>query len=210
MFTNTRNVKATDTVTPNVEAQNTVAPSTENTGAITQAPAQNGASTADVGYDLEEYVVVKETSTEKDDKGNETTNVVYKSYPKDTFQDDKGVAKKAGEIVFSQTGKFPKALTLQGILTLCPDSGDSKGEAVNMFNRGLKVKLQNRFRGILTETDKDGNLSFEPQESSYDLTEEAASPTQKRGSSPLDKIMKVLQGASPEQRALIMAALQNA
>jgi hypothetical protein len=195
---------ATSTVNPN-EAVNTGA--SNEAVANTSVATTNGTGTANVGYDIETYVVVKETTTDKDEKGNEVTNVSFKSYPQDTFQDDSGKAKKPGEVVFSQSMKFPKALTLAGILELCPDEGESKGEAVNMFNRGLKVKLQNRGRAILTETDKDGNLAFEPQEGSLDLTEEAASPTQKRGLSPLDKIMKVLTGATPEQRAAIMAAL---
>lgn len=172
------------------------------------AASTNGLSTADVGYDIETYVAVKETTTEKNEQtGEVTTDVSYKAYPEE--EGKKKVKPGSVDIVFEQSGKFPKALTLVGIIQLTPDEGESKGEAVNLYNRGLKVKLQNRFRSILTSKDDNGEPAFEPQQGAYDLTSEAASPTQKRGLSPLDKVMKILTGASDAQKQAILAALAN-
>lgn len=94
-----------------------------------------------------------------------------------------------------QTFAFPSAGTEEGAKSIVPD----EKERVLLFNRGLSVKLQNRARATMTARDEEGNYIFEPVEGAYDMTEIAASPTQRRGLSQEEKASRVLAGLTPDQ-----------
>lgn len=149
-------------------------------------------SSANVSFDLQTYVVLNE-GTEKEP--------VYKAYPEDEAQ--KRIDEKKGTEVFRQSGRFYKASNEAGANELIPD----EKERTQMFNRGIMVKQQNRFRAKLVETDEDGNIVFQGSDGAYDLREIVASPTQRRGLTPLEKLERVLEGLPKEVRQAYAAQL---
>lgn len=130
---------------------------------------------------LETYVVL----VEKDKDGKEYYNYRSESDAEKVLKDPKSGAVEQ----FRQTVSFPRAKDFEGIRLICPN----EAEAAANFNRGAKSKAINRLKAMLLETDEDGKLAFSPQEGAFDLTEEVASESQRRGLTPDEKYERFLE-----------------
>ena len=153
-----------------------------------------------ISTELDTLVVVDMGVTDSD--GNPTYKAVSEK------EAEKLTTDKEATEVFRQSGKFYSATSDSGMVELIPE----EDERVKMFNRGISVKQQNRFRTMLLERDDDGNLVFEAQESAIDLREIVAQPTQSRGLSDTEKALRAIGKLtlSAEDRAKVIAALQSA
>jgi hypothetical protein len=104
-------------------------------------------------------------------------------------------------IAFLQAVTSYKVGTLEGFEQLIPDAE----ERLNIINKGIGSKFNQKIKTVLTEQDEAGNLAFQPVEPSYDalaLLQEAALRT---NLSPTDKAIKMLAGLPEEMRAAILA-----
>jgi hypothetical protein len=109
-------------------------------------------------------------------------------------------------IAFEQAVQAYKVGTLEGFEQLIPDAE----ERLNIINKGLGSKFNQKIKTVLTELDESKNLVFQPVEPSYDalaILQEAALRT---NLSPTDKAIKMLAGLPEEMRAAIIAQFANA
>jgi uncharacterized protein YuzE len=108
-------------------------------------------------------------------------------------------------VQYRQSFKVPKANTLDGLISLC----GSDEEVTNCGNSGLSVKLGNKRRTKMLETDENGDFVFVPQDEPVDQTADAAVPTNRR-LSPDEKLQKQLGEVqlTPEQIQNLIATLQ--
>lgn len=113
-------------------------------------------------------------------------------------------AKKKGTVALEQTFSYDRAGNVSGISQVIKD----EDEATNIFNAGLKIKLNSRIKAMLEETDEEGNPAFQPVEGTFDMRDELNEPAQRRNLSPMDKALKVLigLGMTKEQASAILAA----
>lgn len=116
-------------------------------------------------------------------------------------------AKEKGELLFEQTFSFDRAGTLAGIPQVIKD----EEEAINIFNAGLKVKLNSRVKAMLEELDENGNPTFQPVEGNYDLADVLNEPAQRRNLSPTEKAIRVLVGLgmTREQATALVSTAQS-
>lgn len=109
---------------------------------------------------------------------------------------------KGNEVIaFEQPVTAYKIGTLEGFEQLIPDAE----ERLNIINKGIGSKFNQKIKTVLTEVDEAKNLVFQPVEPSYDslsLLQEAALRT---NLSPTDKAIKMLSGLPEEMRAAILA-----
>jgi hypothetical protein len=142
--------------------------------------------------------LIKENSSYKlikDTKGE------IKPFPEDKANE---LIEKEGAVeVLSQSFAFYRAATIEGAQSLVPDTE----EFLNLFNRGLVVKQQNKARQIINERGENDEPIFTATEEAYDMREVCAEPTQRRGLSPVEKAKKVLMGLSEEQRNALLALM---
>jgi hypothetical protein len=109
-------------------------------------------------------------------------------------------------IAFEQSVQTYKIGTLEGFEQLIPDAD----ERLNIINKGIGSKFNQKIKTVLTEVDDSKNLVFQPVEPFYDalsLIQEAALRT---NLSPTDKAIKMLAGLPEEMRAAIIAQFANA
>lgn len=121
-------------------------------------------------------------------------------------RDPKVVAKENEVIAFEQAVQSYKLGTLEGFEQLIPDAD----ERLNIINKGLGSKFNQKIKTVLTELDESKNLVFQPVDPSYDalsLLQEAALRT---NLSPFDKAYKQLAGLPEDMRAAIIAAFAAA
>lgn len=116
-------------------------------------------------------------------------------------------AKKDGTLLFEQSMSFDRAGALSGISSIIKD----EEEAVNIFNSGLKVKLNSKVKALLEDVDEEGNPTFQPVEGNYDLRDLLNEPAQRRNLSPTDKAIRVLigLGMTKEQAAALVSTAQT-
>src|ERR1700692_3506138 len=111
-------------------------------------------------------------------------------------------ANKEGEIIaFKQAVLSPSVGTFEGFEQLVPDAD----ERLNIINRGIGTKFNQKIRTTLLEQDEAGNLAFQPVEPIYDATSLVAAAAERTNLSPTDKAMKVLGALDPEVLAKILA-----
>ena len=133
----------------------------------------------------------RHTSSENDIKNLESPD-----YPK--TEEEKAHPEK---IAFKQTVVKPVAGTLEGFASLITDVE----EQLNIVNKGLASKFNQKIRTKLIEQNEDGSLVFQPTDSVYDATELVQEVTLRQTLSPTDKAMKLLSGMSDADRAAILA-----
>lgn len=109
-------------------------------------------------------------------------------------------------IAFEQTVSRPVAGTIEGFLELIKD----KDEALNIINKGLASKFNQKIRTKLIEQNEDGSLVFQPTDTVFDATELVQEAAQRVSLSPEDKVRKMIaaSGLSPEALAAIVAQFQ--
>jgi hypothetical protein len=91
-----------------------------------------------------------------------------------------------------QTLRIPNAGTWDGARLLVAD----EEEAVNIFNRGAKQKINQKTTAKLGEISDDGTqLVFEPIEGAVDTTEWLNEPTQRRNLTDGEKSLRMLKAA---------------
>jgi len=110
------------------------------------------------------------------------------------------------QIAFKQAVLSPKAGTVEGFEQLVPDAD----ERLNIINKGISSKFNQKIRTALIELDSEGNLAFQPTDATYDATPLIQEPALRTNMTPLDKAMKVLGGLDPATLAAIMAQFQAA
>ena len=118
-------------------------------------------------------------------------------------------ANKDGETVaFMQPVISPSVGTIDGFAELVPDAE----ERLNIINKGIGAKFNQKIRTTLIELDNEGNLAFQPVEPTFDATYLVAAAAERVNMSPTDKAMKVLGALDPEVLKGILAqfaALQS-
>jgi hypothetical protein len=88
------------------------------------------------------------------------------------------------QIGLEQTVKRYKAGSVEGCSEIIPDPD----EFVNIFNRGLDQKFNQKINGVLTETTDDATqLAFNPQADAFDTIDLLREPTQRRNLSDNEK-----------------------
>ena len=135
----------------------------------------------------------RHTSSEKDIEALEAKDYLEKT-PVD----------KREMIAFKQTVVKPTAGTLEGFASLIADPE----EQLNIVNKGLASKFNQKIRTKLIEQNEDGTLVFQPTDGAYDATELVQEVTQRVSMTPTDKALKALSGLSPENLAAVMAQFQ--
>lgn len=109
---------------------------------------------------------------------------------------------KGDEIIaFKQTVIKPSAGTLDGFEALISDPE----ERLNIINKGLSAKFNQKIRTALIEQDETGALVFTPVEPTYDATALVQEATTRVSLSPMDKAKKALDALPEDMRALILA-----
>jgi hypothetical protein len=135
----------------------------------------------------------RHTSSENDIKALEAADYLEKT-----------PADKRELIAFKQVVVKPSAGTLEGYAQLITDPD----EQLNIINKGIASKFNQKIRTKLIEQNEDGTLVFQPTDGSYDATELVQEVTQRVSLSPTDKALKALSSLSPENLAAVMAQFQ--
>lgn len=138
----------------------------------------------------------------KDAAGEDKFKTVLKAVSRDK---DIAEAKAKGELLIEQTFSFDRAGTVSGIAAVIKD----EEEAVNVFNSGLKVKLNSKVKALLEDTDEEGNPTFQAIEGTYDLRDLLNEPAQRRNLSPTDKALRVLMGLGLTKEAALGILAQS-
>ena len=138
----------------------------------------------------------RHTSSENDIK-----NLKSPEYPKTEAE-----KKNPEMIAFEQTVVRPIAGSIEGFLSLIVD----KDEQLNIINKGLASKFNQKIRTKLIEQNEDGSLTFQPTDTAYDATELVQEAAQRVSLSPEDKVRKMIasSGLSAEALAAIVAQFQ--
>lgn len=140
--------------------------------------------------------------------GTDTNNQpVYKTELKAASREKEiEKAKEDGTLLFEQSFSYDKAGSIEGITEVIKDAE----EAVNIFNAGLKVRFNSKVVALLTEVDENGDPTFQPTESSFDMRDALNEPTQRRNLSPIDKAQKALlaTGLPAETVAALLAQVR--
>lgn len=123
--------------------------------------------------------------------------------------DSKSLADKGFKRDFVQTVRVDKAGTFDGISQIVTDAEEN----VNIYNRGLAAKLNQKLNALFKDSDeKTGAPTFSATEDVYDPTELLNDPTQRRNLTPVQKAIKGLEKAGLSDAALqaAIAAIQAA
>lgn len=117
-------------------------------------------------------------------------------------------AKAAGTILIEQTFSFDKVGTVAGVLSVIKD----EEEAVNIFNAGLKIKLNSKVKTLLEDVDEEGNPTFSAVEGTFDIRDLLNEPAQRRNLSLTDKAIRVLMslGMTREQALGLLPSITQA
>lgn len=105
------------------------------------------------------------------------------------------------QIAFEQTVVKPSVGTEAGFVELIPDAE----VRLDIINKGIAAKFNQKIRTTLIELDSDGNLAFQPVEPTYDATSLVQAPSERVTLSPVDRALKALGGLSPDALAAVMA-----
>lgn len=117
-------------------------------------------------------------------------------------------AKTKNQVLAEQSFSFDMPGTFEGILEVIPD----KDEALQIFKAGYKTRINSRTVALMTETDAEGNPTFQPVDGNYDIRELLREPAQKRNLSPFDKAAKALSsipGLSTDAVAALIAQIRE-
>jgi hypothetical protein len=165
------------------------------------------------------------TATVGADLSVKTENVTYARYIKATAlengtksysvkvvrapeaSDDEQMTKDGYTKQAAQTITVYQAGTPDGFAQIVRD----EEERVNVWNRGLAQKTQNKINAMLSESNDDGSPTFTFSEDAYDSIDKLNEVTNRRNLSQTDKAKKFLtsSGFTPEQIAAMLAALQS-
>jgi hypothetical protein len=148
--------------------------------------------------------LVEYDSGKKDEAGNAV--IVRDVLPEDDAKEAE--AKKEVTILHIQTFAYPRVNTFEGFQEVFREN---EREGCKLATNGLKTKAQNRAKALLLATNDDGEFTFPTDQDVYDLTSVVAAESATRGTSLTDKVKKMLEGMTPEQRSQIEAfmALQQ-
>jgi hypothetical protein len=136
------------------------------------------------------------------DEKSKEVSTVYAVLPEDRAKEK---AEKEGGTVSIATANIPIVNDEAAFTELVPDVQ----ERLNIVNRGLKVKLQNKFRALLRDTNDEGELSFNFDiEGAFDMSPFAAEASNVRKSA-MDKVLEQLNTMTPQQRQQIRSLLGN-
>jgi hypothetical protein len=136
------------------------------------------------------------------DDATKEVSTVLSVLPEDKAKEK---ATKEGGTVYTATASIP-IINDEGAFTVLVAD---QNERLNIINRGLKVKLQNKFRSLLRDTDEAGNLAFDFNiEGALDMSPYANEPSNTRKST-MEKVMEQLSSLTPAQAAQIFAMLQQ-
>lgn len=137
----------------------------------------------------------RHTSSENDIKYLEDPEYVKKQTEK-----AKGKEPELEVIALKQMVSRPIAGTLEGFETLVTDPE----ERLNIINKGLSSKFNQKIRTALIEQNDDGTLVFQPTDGMYDATPLVQEST-RATMSQTDKAFKLLAGLDEATRAAIIA-----
>lgn len=109
-------------------------------------------------------------------------------------------------IAFEQAVIKPSVGTEAGFAELITDPE----ERLNIINKGIASKFNQKIRTTLIELDNDGNLAFQPVEPSFDATSLVQEAALRTNMSPTDKALKTLAGLPPDVLAAVLAQFKAA
>jgi len=135
------------------------------------------------------------------DETGKIVKVRHSSNEKAIAEVESGANKESEVIAFKQAVISPTVGTLDGFAELVPDAE----ERLNIINRGIGAKFNQKIRTTLIEQDEAGNLAFQPVEPTFDATYLVAAAAERQNMSPTDKAMKVLGALDPEVLKGILA-----
>lgn len=169
---------------------------TSSTESIVDAPVATEQYTAVVLSDL------VDGKPERDKEGK----VVYRVEAGKEAEENARKAASEGKvhIYFTQSATIQRARTEEGMSRLVP----SLEERLYLFNKGAIQKQQSKFRAKLIEVDDQGALSFEPSDSSFDLSDILAEESQRRNLTDEEKAIRAMEKLPEDVIARAMAVLQ--
>jgi len=110
-----------------------------------------------------------------------------------------------GEVIaFKQVVQKPTAGTLDGFFQLVPDTETQ----LDIINKGINAKFNQKIRTTLIEQDDAGNLVFQPTDAAYDATALIQAASERTYATPFDKALKAIANLDPAMKAAILAQLQ--
>jgi hypothetical protein len=108
-------------------------------------------------------------------------------------------------IAFKQPVVSSKLGSLDAFEELIPDAD----VRLDIINKGISAKFNQKIRTVLIEQADNGDLVFQPVEPSYDATPLLQEEAKRTTLSDTDKALKVLSGLDPDLLAVVMAKLNT-
>jgi hypothetical protein len=108
-------------------------------------------------------------------------------------------------IAFKQPVISARLGSLDGLAELIPDPEVQ----LDIFNKGLGSKFNQKVRTTLTELDEAGNFVFQPTETPFDATSLLREAAQRTSMSDYDKAIKTISNLPPDMVAQILAQLSS-
>lgn len=175
----------------------------------TQSPAP-ATQESNITSERSDYVVGHNIEKTKDEKGNDVTKHEEGFYEVTKEEGQQLVKKLIDEGKFIQsfmvTVSIPRAKNFAGIKEICPN----EEECAANFNRGAKQKANNRLTKKLLDTDEEGRFLFNPEtdlkNGVLDMTEEIASPSQRKVLTEEEKLDRFLEQFPESTRNMMKQA----
>jgi hypothetical protein len=173
---------------------------------------QNTSATLPIKYEQVTFAVVYTPNPAEGDQHGKPTKVRHTSSVKD-INTLKGLSEDGSKqvpyvgaevIAFEQTVKKPLVGTLEGFQQLITD-GD---EQINIINKGINSKFNQKIRTTLIEQEADGSFSFAPVEGAYDATPLVQEEAKRTTLNPTERALKMLGNLPQDQLQAILAAMQ--
>jgi len=132
-------------------------------------------------------------------------NTVSKAVALKHTSSDKEItkSKEDGTFLFEQSVTAYRVGSLEGLTELVPDAE----EAVNIINRGIQQKFNQKVKAFLTEVDAEGNPVFQQVEGAFDSKDWIQAETKRRNLSDTEKAMKFVNNLDPALKAMLAQML---
>lgn len=173
-------------------------------------PQATGVAESNITSERSDYVVGHNIEKTKDDKGNDVVKH-DEGFWEVTKEDQQQFVKKLvedGKFLqsYQVTVSIPRAKNFAGIKEICPN----EEECAANFNRGAKQKANNRLSKKLLDTDEEGRFLFNPEtdlkNGVLDMTEEIASPSQRKVLTEEEKLDRFLEQFPESTRNMMKQA----
>jgi hypothetical protein len=166
-----------------------------------------GNTSAEVSTDLRPEIytlaLIAETVPDGTDAAGEPkTKIEFSVLSKSKDIED---ARSKGTILIEQTFGYQKPVTLAGINKAISD----EDALLDLVQESIKRKATYEATKLLRSLDADGNPEFQPIEGTFDMQDLLNKASNRRSTSPLDKVNKMIlnSGIAPDQLAQLLQAI---